>query len=116
MNYRRQIELMGFDVDRGNYATGNDDRQDRWYLRAHSDRGPIDKRGRGFGTLRDVYDHLVEQGYKPCRRKAGRPASLTGAKPRNLYLDDETFEALLDIGDGNASDGVRIAVSAYRES
>jgi hypothetical protein len=46
-------------------------------------------------------------GYRPG---AGRPSL---GKPRSIVLDDETFAKAERIGDGNASEGVRIAVNGY---
>ena len=45
-------------------------------------------------------------------KKKGRPASLQGGKRRNVYLDDVSWEKAGEIGVGNASDGIRIALAA----
>jgi hypothetical protein len=44
--------------------------------------------------------------------KAGRPEEMQGGKRRNVYLDDATWANAILIGNGNASDGIRIAVEA----
>lgn len=40
----------------------------------------------------------------------GRPQELKGGGRRNVYLDDAAWEKALDLGDGNASEGIRKAL------
>lgn len=49
---------------------------------------------------------------KQERPPTGRPATLTGGRRVNVYLDDETIAAATRIGSGNLSEGVRAAVRA----
>jgi hypothetical protein len=46
----------------------------------------------------------------PIYEEAGRPVELEGGKRRNVYLDDESWELAKKLGNGNASDGIRIAL------
>jgi hypothetical protein len=46
------------------------------------------------------------------REGAGRPA--TGVRKVQLTLDDETIDKGTDIGEGNLSHGVRVAVKEYK--
>lgn len=46
------------------------------------------------------------------RGGAGRPPTIKGRK-RELYVSDETWEYLVEIGKGNASKGVRILKDAH---
>jgi hypothetical protein len=41
----------------------------------------------------------------------GRPAEMQGGKRRNVYLDDASWTAAVKLGNGNASDGIRIALA-----
>lgn len=40
----------------------------------------------------------------------GRPRHEHRGRPRNIYMDDATFEAAKALGEGNASEGIRRAV------
>lgn len=44
--------------------------------------------------------------YKP----KGRPQEMSGGKRRNVYLDDASWGKAVALGNGNASDGIRIAL------
>lgn len=44
---------------------------------------------------------------------AGAPATVDGRR-RSLYIDDAAWEIAVSIGSGNASDGIRRALAAYR--
>jgi len=46
----------------------------------------------------------------PIYAEAGRPAELDGGKRRNVYLDDESWGLAKRLGNGNASDGIRMAL------
>lgn len=46
---------------------------------------------------------------------AGRPAEMTGGKRRNIYLDDESASIAERLGNGNVSEGIRIALAAIRD-
>lgn len=46
---------------------------------------------------------------RKARRAAGRPTELTAVHVTRLYLDDETRAIFADLGDGNMSEGARIA-------
>jgi hypothetical protein len=48
------------------------------------------------------------------REGAGRPS--IGVRKVRLTLDDETIDKGMDIGDGNLSLGVRIAVKKHKKS
>jgi hypothetical protein len=41
---------------------------------------------------------------------AGRPAQLLGSRRVNIYLDAESVQAAQLIGEGNVSEGVRLAL------
>lgn len=43
--------------------------------------------------------------------KPGRPEVLQGGKRRNVYLDDASWGKAVLLGNGNASDGIRIALA-----
>jgi hypothetical protein len=47
------------------------------------------------------------------RQGAGRPS--TGVRRVQVSLDDETIDKATNIGDGNLSRGVRIAVKDYKK-
>lgn len=40
----------------------------------------------------------------------GRPAELKGGGRRNVYMDDASWGKALELGDGNASEGIRKAL------
>ena len=40
----------------------------------------------------------------------GKPATLTGGKRVNVYLDDASLDAAAKLGDGNVSEGIRAAL------
>lgn len=42
---------------------------------------------------------------------AGRPAELSGGKRVNVYLDAASLERAAELGNGNVSEGIRIALS-----
>ena len=44
----------------------------------------------------------------------GRPAEMTGGKRRNVYLDDASGAAAEKIGNGNISEGIRLALASYK--
>lgn len=44
--------------------------------------------------------------------KPGRPEEMLGGKRRNVYLDDASWAKAVEIGNGNASDGIRIALAS----
>lgn len=41
----------------------------------------------------------------------GRPVEMQGGKRRNVYLDDASWAKALELGNGNASDGIRMALA-----
>ena len=43
--------------------------------------------------------------------KPGRPEEMQGGKRRNVYLDDASWAKAVEIGNGNASDGIRLALA-----
>jgi hypothetical protein len=43
--------------------------------------------------------------------KPGRPEEMQGGKRRNVYLDDASWAKAVEIGNGNASDGIRMALA-----
>lgn len=45
------------------------------------------------------------------KKKAGRPEEMTGGKRRNVYLDDASWAKAVELGKGNASDGIRVALA-----
>ena len=47
------------------------------------------------------------------RKPPGRKAEVTGTKRHNLSLDDATMKKAGEIGHGNVSYGLRIAVKKY---
>ncbi|MGJ8518473.1 hypothetical protein [Carnimonas bestiolae] len=47
--------------------------------------------------------------------RAGRPTEMDGGKRRNIYMSDADTETARLIGDGNLSEGIRIAINAYQQ-
>lgn len=45
--------------------------------------------------------------YKP----KGRPQEMHGGKRRNVYIDDESWAKAIELGKGNASEGIRAALA-----
>lgn len=45
---------------------------------------------------------------------AGRPAEMAGGKRSNIYLDAASREIAERIGNGNISEGIRLALASYR--
>lgn len=43
--------------------------------------------------------------------KPGRPEEMKGGKRRNVYLDDASWAKAVELGKGNASDGIRMALA-----
>jgi hypothetical protein len=43
--------------------------------------------------------------------KPGRPEEMQGGKRRNVYLDDASWDTAVKLGNGNASDGIRMALA-----
>ena len=46
----------------------------------------------------------------------GKPATLTGGKRVNVYLDDASLDAAAKLGDGNVSEGIRVALKKVVDS
>lgn len=44
------------------------------------------------------------------KKQAGRPAVMAGGKRVQVYLDERTLEKARRIGDGNISEGIRLAI------
>lgn len=44
------------------------------------------------------------------KRPVGRP-TIIGGRRVNVYLDDESLDAALSLGDGNISAGIRVALT-----
>lgn len=51
---------------------------------------------------------------KEAAPKIGRPVTGRNGSRRNLYLDDETMELATKVGNGSASEGLRIMAKAYK--
>ncbi|HVK54626.1 MAG TPA: hypothetical protein VM532_06310 [Burkholderiales bacterium] len=51
----------------------------------------------------------------PIYEEAGRPTELDGGKRRNVYLDDDSWDAAKKLGKGNASDGIRKALALSKK-
>jgi hypothetical protein len=45
---------------------------------------------------------------------AGRPAEMAGGKRSNIYLDAASREIAERIGNGNISEGIRLALASYK--
>ena len=43
--------------------------------------------------------------------KPGRPEEMQGGKRRNVYLDDASWAKAVELGNGNASEGIRMALA-----
>jgi hypothetical protein len=43
--------------------------------------------------------------------KPGRPEEMQGGKRRNVYIDDASWAKAVELGNGNASDGIRVALA-----
>lgn len=67
------------------------------------DGDPREEMGRGY---RDGFAG------KPPEPKRGAPISV-GSTRRNVMLDDDSWELAVEIGGGNASLGIRLALAAY---
>lgn len=48
----------------------------------------------------------------PPHAKPGRPEEMQGGKRRNVYLDDASWAKACQIGNGNASEGIRTALAS----
>ncbi|MGI4812001.1 MAG: hypothetical protein ACRYG5_06695 [Janthinobacterium lividum] len=46
-----------------------------------------------------------------ARGSAGRPSTMTGGKRVNVYLDDASLARATVLGDGNVSEGIRLALA-----
>jgi hypothetical protein len=46
--------------------------------------------------------------------EAGRPSSLDGGKRVNVYLDSASLEHAATLGNGNVSEGIRIALQGAK--
>ena len=46
----------------------------------------------------------------------GRPATMAGGKRVNVYLDDASLDAAAKLGDGNVSEGIRVALKKVVDS
>lgn len=44
-------------------------------------------------------------------KKKGRPEEMQGGKRRNVYIDDASWAKAVELGNGNASDGIRVALA-----
>lgn len=44
--------------------------------------------------------------------RPGRPEEMQGGKRRNVYLDDASWAKAVELGNGNASEGIRIALAS----
>lgn len=83
--------------------------------------------GEKFGTAEEHETWLAMTGHRqemgdgyrdgfagqPPSRRPGRPTRL-GARPRNVSLDDERAEFARELGGGNLSEGIRIALDMAR--
>lgn len=83
--------------------------------------------GKKFGTTEEHETWLAMTGHRqemgdgyrdgfagqPPSRRPGRPTRL-GARPRNVSLDDERAEFARELGGGNLSEGIRIALDMAR--
>ncbi|MFA9949168.1 hypothetical protein [Dentiradicibacter hellwigii] len=47
---------------------------------------------------------------RPTKRRVGRP-TIIGGRRVNVYLDDESLDVALALGDGNISAGIRVALT-----
>ena len=56
MTTEKQLEALGYWIDRGNYVGTTDDRADRWYINTKGQ--PIDHRGAGWATHREAIEEL----------------------------------------------------------
>lgn len=63
-----------------------------------------------------VYRGLDQRKVKAAlgiQQDVGRPAALAEGKRRNIYIDAESWGKAQKIGNGNASDGIRIALEKF---
>lgn len=49
-------------------------------------------------------------------RKRGRPEEMKNGKRRNVYIDNQSWEAAKRLGGGNASEGIRIAIERSKSA
>jgi hypothetical protein len=47
------------------------------------------------------------------KRESGRPPELDGGKRVNVYLDSASLAKAAELGDGNVSEGIRIALTVH---
>lgn len=96
------FELNGiyFDIERGDspvFDCNDSSENDPSYIKLYN---------RIFRESEDV----------PEKRDVGRPAEMSGGKKVNTYLDAESIETAKRLGNGNVSEGIRIALAAQRDS
>lgn len=64
-----------------------------------------------------VYRGLDQRKVKAAlgiQNEPGRPPEMAGGKRSNIYLDAASRETAESIGNGNISEGIRIALASYR--
>lgn len=64
-----------------------------------------------------VYRGLDQRKVKAAlgiQNEPGRPPEMAGGKRSNIYLDAASREAAERIGNGNISEGIRIALANYK--
>lgn len=47
------------------------------------------------------------------KKSVGRPPKLEGGKRRNIYIDEASWEKAKEIGKGNPSEGIRVALNSH---
>lgn len=51
----------------------------------------------------------------PIHEAAGRPVTMEGGKRRNVYIDDASWARAVELGNGSASEGIRVALARAAE-
>jgi len=50
---------------------------------------------------------------KRIANPVGRPPKLEGGKRRNIYIDEASWDKAKQIGNGNPSEGIRVALNSH---
>lgn len=64
-----------------------------------------------IASLADTMSNQFEVGHSAGYKDAGRPKELDGGKRVNVYLDSASLARAAELGNGNVSEGIRIALA-----
>jgi hypothetical protein len=79
-------------------------------------RGPIEVEGHGITVRAGKSERFADllkiwKSEHAIAEPVGRPRNLKGGKTVSMYLDDESLKRARSLGQGNVSEGIRIALS-----